>query len=83
MEQEFSDETEVKVGEELLKTEVRPTAVRLGLDGVFNVDENIVVRATADYRASGSGTSGYGRGLGVAGAVPRHSLRKQGPGRTE
>ena len=63
VEREFSDDTEVKVGGELLKTEVRPTAVRLGAGGVFEVDENVVVRATAGYRTSGSGTSGYGGGL--------------------
>ena len=63
MEREFSDETEVKVGGELLKTEVRPTAVRVGAGGVFHVDENIRLKAVADYRASGSGTSGYGGGL--------------------
>ena len=40
--------------------EVRPTAVRLGAGGVFEVDEHVLVRATAGYRASGSGTSGYG-----------------------
>ena len=63
VEREFSDDTEVKVGGEMLKTEVRPTAVRLGAGGVFEVDENVVVRATAGYRTSGSGTSGYGGGL--------------------
>ena len=63
VEREFSDETEVKVGGELLKTEVRPTALRLGLGGAFAVDEDVVVRATGGYRASGSGTSGYGGGL--------------------
>ena len=63
VEREFSDETEVKVGGEMLKTEVRPTAVRLGAGGVFEMDENVVVRATAGYRTSGSGTSGYGGGL--------------------
>ena len=63
VEQEFSEETEVKVGEELLKTEVRPTAVRVGLGGEFAVAEDVVVRATGSFRASGSGTSGYGGGL--------------------
>ena len=63
VEREFSDETEVKVGGELLKTEVRPTALRLGLGGAFAVDEDVVVRATAGFRTSGSGTSGYGGGL--------------------
>ena len=63
VEQELSDETEVKVGERMLKTEVRPTTLRLGLGGVFTVDENVMVRATGGYQASGSGTSGYGGGL--------------------
>ena len=63
VEQEFSAETEVEVGEEPLKTEVRPTAVRVGLGGEFAVDEDVVVRATAGFRTSGSGTSGYGGGL--------------------
>ena len=63
VEQEFSEETEVKVGGELLKTEVRPTAVRVGLGGAFAVAEDVVVRGTAGFRTSGSGTSGYGGGL--------------------
>ena len=63
VEQEFSEETEVKVGEELLKTEVRPTALRLGLGGEFAVAEDVVVRGTGGFRTSGSGTSGYGVGL--------------------
>ena len=63
VEQEFSDETEVKVGGQMLKAEVRPTAVRLGLGGAFAVDEDVVVRATGGFRTSGSGTSGYGGGL--------------------
>ena len=63
VEQEFSEETEVKVGEDLLKAEVRPTAVRLGLGGAFAVAEDVVVRGTAGFRTSGSGTSGYGGGL--------------------
>ncbi len=63
VERELSDETEVKVGGQLLETEVRPASVRLGAGGVFEVDENVVVRATAGYRTSGSGTSGYGGGL--------------------
>ena len=63
VEQEFSAETEVEVGGQMLKTEVRPTAVRVGLGGEFAVAEDVVVRATAGYRTSGSGTSGYGGGL--------------------
>ena len=65
VEQEFSDETEVKVGGETLKTEARPTALRLGLGGEFDVDENVVLRATGGWQTSGSGTSGYGGGLEV------------------
>ena len=65
VEQELSDETEVKVGGQVLKTEVRPTSVRLGAGGVFDVGERVVVRATAGYRTSGSGASGYGGGLEV------------------
>ena len=65
VEQEFSDETEVKVGGEMLKTEARPTGVRLGLGGEFAVDENVVLRATGGWQTSGSGTSGYGGGLEV------------------
>ena len=63
VEREFSEETEVKVGGEVLKTEVRPTAVRVGLGGEFAVAEDGVVRGTAGFRTSGSGTSGYGGGL--------------------
>ncbi len=63
VERAFSDETSVKVGEELLKTEARPTAVRLGLGGAFKVDENTLLRATAGYRTSGSGMSEYSGGL--------------------
>ena len=65
VEQELSDETEVKVGGQVLKTEVRPTSVHLGAGGEFDVGESVVVRATAGYRTSGSGTSGYGGGLEV------------------
>ena len=65
VEQELSDETEVKVGGNVLKTEVRPTSVHLGAGGEFDVGERVVVRATAGYRTSGSGTSGYGGGLEV------------------
>ena len=65
VERELSDETEVKVGEERLKTEVRPTAVSLGAGAVFDVRENVLVRAVAGYRASGGGTSGYRGGLEV------------------
>ena len=63
VERELSDETEVKVGGQALETEVRPASVHLGAGGVFEVDENVVVRATAGYRTSGRGTSGYGGGL--------------------
>ena len=63
VEGEFSDETSVKVGGRMLKTQVRPTAVRVGLGGEFAVDEDVVVRGTAGFRTSGSGTSGYGGGL--------------------
>ena len=65
VEQEFSDETEVKVGGETLKTELRPTALRLGLGGEFAVNEDVVLRATGGWQTSGSGTSGYGGGLEV------------------
>ena len=63
VEREFSDGTAVKIGEEVLKTEVRPTAVRLGLGGAFKVDGNTLLRATAGYRRSGSGMSEYSGGL--------------------
>ena len=63
VERELSDETEVKVGGQALETEVRPASVHLGAGGVFEVDENVLVRATAGYRTSGSGTSGYGGGF--------------------
>ena len=63
VEREFSDETEVKVGEQMLKTEVRPTAVSLGAGAVFDVRENVLLRAVAGYRTSGGGTSGYSGGL--------------------
>ena len=65
VEQEFSDETEVRVGGEMLRTEIRPRAVHLGLGGEFAVDENVLLRATGGWRTSGSGTSGYGGGLEV------------------
>ena len=63
VEREFSDETEVQVGEQRLKTEVRPTAVSLGAGAVFDVRENVLLRAVAGYRTSGGGTSGYRGGL--------------------
>ncbi len=68
VEQEFSDETRVDVGatsltENVLKTEVRSTTVRLGVGGVLGLGEDLVLRGTAGYETSGSGTSGYGGGL--------------------
>ena len=63
VERELSDETEVKVGEERLKTEVRPAAVSLGAGAVFDVREDVLLRAVAGYRTSGGGTSGYRGGL--------------------
>ena len=68
VEQEFSDETQVNVGitklsENELKTEVRPTTVHLGVGGMLDLGENLVLRGAAGYETSGSGTSGYGGGL--------------------
>ena len=63
VEQEFKDETKVMVGEEELKTEVRPTAVRMGVGGEFAVADAVVVRGTGSFRTSGSGTIEYGGGL--------------------
>ena len=68
VEREFSDETRVDVGatrlsENVLKTEVRPTAVRVGLGGVFGLGEDILLRATAGYETGGSGTNEYGGGM--------------------
>ena len=68
VEQEFSEETQVNVGitklsENELKTEVRPTTMRLGVGGMLDLGENLVLRGTAGYETSGSGTSGYGGGL--------------------
>ena len=63
VEREFSDETEVRVRERMLKTTVRSTAVSLGAGAAFDVDENVLVRAVAGYRTSGGGTSGYRGGL--------------------
>ncbi len=61
VERESVNRTEVRVGGETLKTKVRPTAAHLGLGGVFDVDENVRLKATAGYRTSGSGgASGYG-----------------------
>ena len=68
VEQELSGKTRVKVGatslsENVLKTEVRPTAVRLGVGGMFSLDENVFLSATASYETSGGGTSWYGGGV--------------------
>ena len=54
-----------KVGGEVLKTEIRPTAVRLDLGWALKMDENALLRTTASYRTSGSGTNEYGGGLQV------------------
>ncbi len=59
VEGELSDETETRVGGEALKAKVRPMTAHLGLGGVFDVDENVRLKATAGYRTSGSGMSGY------------------------
>ena len=63
VERELSDETEVQVMEEVLKAKARPTAVSLGAGAVFDVRENVLLRAVAGYRASGGGASGYRGGL--------------------
>ncbi len=64
VEREFTDDTQTTVGRAVLRTESRPTAARLGLGGVFAVDENVRLKATAGYRTSGnSATSGYDGGL--------------------
>ena len=66
VEQEFKDGTEVGVGneeKEVLRTEVRPTAVRMGVGGEFAVSESVVLRGTGSFRTSGSGTIEYGGGL--------------------
>ena len=68
VEQEFKDETEVGVGvetlkKEVLRTEVRPTAVRAGGGGEFAVADAVVLRGTGSFRTSGSGTIEYGGGL--------------------
>ena len=63
VEQAFWDETEVRVGGELLKTEVRPAAARLGAGAAFAVSESVSVGVTAGWRTSGGGTTGYGGGL--------------------
>ena len=65
VERAFSDETEVKVGGETLKTAIRPTMARLDVGGAFNLDENVLLKVAAGYRTSGSGTSGYGGSLGL------------------
>ncbi len=64
VEREFTGDTKTTVGRAALRTEARPTAARLGLGGVFDVDENVRLKATAGYRTSGnSATSGYDGGL--------------------
>ena len=68
VEQEFSDETQVNVWmtkptENELKTKVRPTTLRLGVGGVLGLGEDLVLRGTAGYETSGSGTSEYGVGV--------------------
>ena len=65
VEREFSDETEVKVRKKMLKTKVRPMAVSLDAGAVFDVRENVLLRAAAGYRTSGGGTSGYRGSLEV------------------
>ena len=65
VEHEFSDETAVKVGEQTLKAEAQPTALSLGAGAVFDVREDVLVRAVAGYRASEGGASGYSGSLEV------------------
>ena len=65
VEHEFSDETEVKVGGQRLKTEVQPTALSLGAGAVFDVREDVLIRAAAGYRATEGGASGYSGSLEV------------------
>ena len=63
VEHEFSDETEVVVSGNTLGTKVRKTAVRVGLGGVFTLDENVSLRVSANYTASGGDTNEYGGGV--------------------
>ncbi len=63
VEHEFSDETEVAVSGNTLGTKARKTAVRVGLGGVFSLDENVSLRVSASYTASGGDTNEYGGGV--------------------
>ncbi len=63
VEREFSDRTQVKVGTETLKTELRPTTLRLGAGGVLNLNENTQARTTLGYWTSGIGSDGYNAAL--------------------
>ena len=63
VEHEFSDETEVVVSGNKLGTKLRKTAVRLGLGGVFNLGEDVSLRASANYTTSGGNTDEYGGGV--------------------
>ena len=60
VEHEFSDETEVVVSGNKLGTKLRTTAVRVGLGGVFSLDEDVSLRASANYTTSGGNTNEYG-----------------------
>ena len=66
VEHEFSDGTEVVVSGDRLETKVRKTGVRLGLGGVFRLGEDLSLRASAHYAASGGDTNEYGGGVELA-----------------
>ncbi len=60
LEQEFSDETSVEVGDAKLDAESASTTLRLGVGGALPLGESAALTLSGSYAASGSDTSQYG-----------------------
>ncbi len=66
VEQELSDETSVKIADVKLDTDVKATAVRVGLGGAITLDEGVSLRASGWYASSGDNNAEYGGGLDLS-----------------
>ncbi len=66
LEQEFSDETSVEVGDARLDAESASTTLRLGVGGALPLGGSAALTLSGHYEASGSDTSQYGGAASVS-----------------
>ncbi len=66
LEQEFSDETSVEVGDAGLDTESASTTLRLGVGGALPLGGSAALTLSGHYEASGSGTKEYGAAVSLS-----------------